>query len=91
MTKEDKYLEPNLLDIHLDDKQEEAMLMSNLDRGPVTDQCGSERDNDPNRVEIKDVIKEYSSFNIIFNGLIMDSKVLPLFWTKYYDLYRTPN
>ncbi|KAG5619691.1 hypothetical protein H5410_004909 [Solanum commersonii] len=46
MTKEEKYLELNLQDIHLADKQEEAMLMSNLDRDPVTDQCGSERDND---------------------------------------------
>ncbi|KAG5631989.1 hypothetical protein H5410_003706 [Solanum commersonii] len=29
MKKEEKYLEPNLLDIYLDEKQEEAMLMSN--------------------------------------------------------------
>ncbi|KAG5630854.1 hypothetical protein H5410_002571 [Solanum commersonii] len=28
------------------DKQEEAMLMSNMDRGQVTDQCGHEIDND---------------------------------------------
>ncbi|KAG5631963.1 hypothetical protein H5410_003680 [Solanum commersonii] len=91
MTKEEKYSEPNLLYIHLDDKQEEAMLMSNMDRGSVTDQCGNERDNDSDRVDLKDVIKEYSCFNIIFNGVIMDSKVLPLFWTKYDDLNRTPN
>ncbi|KAG5631621.1 hypothetical protein H5410_003338 [Solanum commersonii] len=38
---------------------------------------------------LKDVIKEYYCFNIIFYRLIIDSKVLPLFWTKYYDLCRT--
>ncbi|KAG5614963.1 hypothetical protein H5410_014787, partial [Solanum commersonii] len=40
-----KYLEPNLLDIHLDDKQEEDMLMSTLNCSPVTDQHGNNRDN----------------------------------------------
>ncbi|KAH0781598.1 hypothetical protein KY290_001196 [Solanum tuberosum] len=46
MTKEDKHLKPNLLDIDLYDKQEEAMLMSNMDLSPVTDQRGNDRDND---------------------------------------------
>ncbi|KAG5631974.1 hypothetical protein H5410_003691 [Solanum commersonii] len=91
MTKEEKYLEPNLLDIQLDEKHEETMLMSHLDHSPVTDQCGNDRDNDYERVDLKDVVKEYSCFNIIFNGMIIDSKVLPLFWTKYYDVYRTTN
>ncbi|XP_060168244.1 B3 domain-containing protein Os01g0234100-like isoform X3 [Lycium barbarum] len=98
--KEEKYLEPSTQDIHQDDKQEEAMLLPNSDHGPVTDQCGNDSDNasevlegirfSESRIEFKDV-KDYSGFNILVDGLIIDSEVPAHIRTKYYDLCSTQN
>ncbi|MCD7455887.1 hypothetical protein HAX54_029989 [Datura stramonium] len=98
--KEEKCLEPHVLDIHRDDKQEEAMLIPNWDHGPVTDHCGNDSDNgsevlqgikfSESRVEFKDV-KDYSGFNVLVDGLIIDSEVPAHIRTKYYDLCRTQN
>lgn len=46
MTKDEKHLKPNLLDIKLCYKQQEATLMTNLNYSPVTDQRGNDNDND---------------------------------------------
>ncbi|XP_059314035.1 B3 domain-containing protein Os01g0234100-like [Lycium ferocissimum] len=98
--KEEKHLEPSTQDIHQDDKQEEAMLLPNSDHGPVTDQCGNDSDNtsevlegirfSESRIEFKDV-KDYSGFNILVDGLIIDSEVPAHTRTKYYDLCSTQN
>ncbi|KAJ8572361.1 hypothetical protein K7X08_008872 [Anisodus acutangulus] len=97
---EKKYLEPPVLDIHQDDKQEEAMLMPNSDHSPVTDQCENDSDNgseilegirfSESRTEFKDV-KDYSGFNILVDGLIIDSEIPAHVRTKYYDLCSTQN
>ncbi|XP_055831383.1 B3 domain-containing protein Os01g0234100-like isoform X2 [Solanum dulcamara] len=99
--KEEKYLEPPILDINQDGKKEEAMLLPNSDHGPVTDQCGNDSDNgsevlegirfSESRVEFKDV-KDYSGFSILVDGLIIDSEVPALhIRTKYYGLCRSQN
>ncbi|XP_004240808.1 B3 domain-containing protein Os01g0234100-like [Solanum lycopersicum] len=99
--KEEKYLEPPVLDINQDDKIEEPMLLPNSDHDPIADQCGNDSDNgsdvlegirfSESRVEFKDV-KDYSGFNIIVDGLTIDSEVPALhIRTKYYDLCRAQN
>ncbi|XP_015169163.1 B3 domain-containing protein Os01g0234100-like [Solanum tuberosum] len=99
--KEEKYLEPPILDINQDDNIEEAMLLPNSDNNPVADQCGNDSDNgsevlegirfSESRVEFMDV-KDYSGFSILVDGLIIDSEVPTLhIRTKYYDLCRTQN
>nr|XP_033514524.1 B3 domain-containing protein Os01g0234100-like isoform X1 [Nicotiana tomentosiformis] len=89
--KEQKYLEPP---VHQDVKQEEAILIPDSDQGPASDQCGSDSDNgsevlsirfSESRLEFKDV-KDFSGFNILVDGLIIDAEIPAHIRTKYYYL-----
>ncbi|KAM3309133.1 B3 domain-containing protein [Capsicum chacoense] len=96
--KQEKHLEPPVINIHPDDKKEEAVLLTNLDHGPVVYQRGNDSDSGSEvlegirfselRVKFKDV-KDYSGFTILVDGLIIDSKVPAHIRTKYYDLCLT--
>ncbi|XP_016513019.1 B3 domain-containing protein Os01g0234100-like isoform X1 [Nicotiana tabacum] len=92
--KEEKYLEPSVIDIDQDDENEEAILVQNLDQGAASDQCGNDNDISSevlgirfseSRLEFKDV-KDFSGFNILVDGLIVDSEIPAHIRNKYYDL-----
>nr|XP_009778966.1 PREDICTED: B3 domain-containing protein Os01g0234100-like [Nicotiana sylvestris] len=92
--KERKYSEPSVLDTHQDVKQEEAILIPESDQGRASEQCGNDSDNgsevlsirfSESRLEFKDV-NDFSGFNILVDGLIIDAEIPAHIRTKYYDL-----
>ncbi|OIS96354.1 PREDICTED: B3 domain-containing protein Os01g0234100-like [Nicotiana attenuata] len=92
------------LDLHArpiksDIKQEEAVLIPDSDQGPASDQRENDSDNgsevlsirfSESRLEFKDV-KDFSGFNILVDGLIIDAEIPAHIRTKYYDLCCTQN